>query len=180
MAMKTSRLLTLTLLLLSSISLQAQLGLYGAFTAQNLGPNSNGYNFFGGTFGAYLASGQLALLSAGFDLRGSFANNSGNSFDSGSFGPRIGLNTHILPIHPYVEAVAGLGHLNLAGESLGSATKFEYQFLGGLDFTVLPRIDWRVAEFSYGGLSTFNNSSFHPKSLSSGIVLRLPRFLPLP
>ena len=74
-----------------------------------------------------------------------------------------------------------MGRLSLGGESLGSATKFEYQFLGGLDFTILPRIDWRIAEFSYGGLSTFNNSSFHPKSLSSGIVLRLPHFLlPLP
>ncbi len=181
MAKKMSRLLALALLALSSVSLQAQLGLYGAFTAQNLGPNSSGYDYYGGAFGAYLASGQLALLSAGVDLRGSFANNSGNTFDSYSIGPRISLNTHILPIHPYVEATAGVGRLSLGGESLGSATKFEYQFLGGLDFTILPRIDWRIAEFSYGGSSTFNNSSFHPKSLSSGIVLRLPHFLlPLP
>ena len=67
MAKKMSRLLALALLALSSVSLQAQLGLYGAFTAQNLGPNSSGYDYYGGAFGAYLASGQLALLSAGVE-----------------------------------------------------------------------------------------------------------------
>jgi hypothetical protein len=174
-------LLTLSLLALLPLSLHAQLGLYGDFTAQNLGiSNSTGYVFYGGTFGAYLASGRLAVLSAGLDLRGSFARNAGNSFDSGAIGPRIGLNLHIIPIQPYVEGTAGVGHIVFSGGSPGNETKFEYQFLGGLDYTVLPRIDWRVAEFSYGGLSAFNNYSFHPKSISTGIVLRLPRLLPLP
>jgi hypothetical protein len=74
----------------------------------------------------------------------------------------------------------GLGSLNLAGGSPSNGVRFEYQVLGGLDFTVLPRIDWRVAEYSYGGLSSVNNDNFHPRSLSTGIVLRLPRLLPLP
>jgi hypothetical protein len=58
-------------------------------------------------------------------------------------------------------------------------TKFEYQFLGGFDFTVFPRVDWRIAEFSYEGLAGLNGG-FHPESISTGIVLRLPGFLPLP
>jgi hypothetical protein len=179
--MKLSRLLALFLFLFAPLCLHAQLGLYGAFTAQNLGgPNDNGYDLYGGTFGGYLASGRLAILSVGIDLRGSFARNNGASFGTGSIGPRIGLNTHILPIHPYVEGTIGLGHLDIAGGSLGSATKFEYQVLGGLDFTILPRIDWRVAEYSYGALSTINNYNYRPKSLSTGLVLRLPRVLPLP
>jgi hypothetical protein len=179
--MKRFRLLALSLFLCSPLCLHAQLGLYGAFTAQNLGvQNTSGYDFYGGTFGAYLASGRFALLSAGVDLRGSFSKTGGNSFDTGSIGPRLGLNTHILPIHPYVEATVGLAHLSFAGGSPGSETKFEYQVLGGLDFTILPRIDWRVAEYSYGGLSAGNNYNIHPKSLSTGIVLRLPRLFPLP
>jgi hypothetical protein len=182
--MNLSRLLALYLFLFSPPSLHAQLGLYGAFTVQNLGvPNDNGYGFYGGTFGAYLASGRLAILSLGVDLRGSFTKDGGDSFDSGSIGPRLALNTHILPIlpiHPYVEGTVGLGSLNLAGGSPSNGFKFEYQVLGGLDFTVFPRVDWRIAEYSYGGLSSLNNFNFHPKSLSSGLVLRLPRFLPLP
>jgi hypothetical protein len=178
--MKLSRLLALLLFTFAPLSLHAQLGLYGAFTAQNLGgPHNNGYDLYGGTFGAYLASGRLALLSVGVDLRGSFARSNGASFDTGSIGPRIGLNTHILPIHPYIEATIGLGHVDFTG-STGGETKFEYQVLGGLDFTILPRIDWRVAEYSYGGLSTINNYNYRPKSLSTGLVLRLPRIFPLP
>lgn len=179
--MKLSRLLALLLFLFAPLCLHAQLGLYGAFTAQNLGgPNNNGYDLYGGTFGGYLASGRLAILSVGIDLRGSFTRSSGASFDSGSIGPRIALNTHILPIQPYVEGTIGLGHVDFTGGSQEGATKFEYQVLGGLDYTILPRIDWRVAEYSYGALSTINNYNYRPKSLSTGLVLRLPRILPLP
>lgn len=180
--MKLSRLLASLVFLfaLAPLHLFGQLGLYGAFTAQNLGgPNNNGYDLYGGTFGAYLASGRLAVLSVGVDLRGSFSRSNGTTFDTGSIGPRIGLNTHILPIHPYIEGTVGVGHLEFTNEPT-SATKFEYQVLGGLDFTILPRIDWRIAEYSYGGLSTINNYNYRPKSLSTGLVLRLPRIFPLP
>jgi hypothetical protein len=77
-------------------------------------------------------------------------------------------------VKPYAEALAGVGHASFSGNSANSVTKFEYQFLGGLDFTVLPRLDWRVVEFSYGGLAGLDNGSIHPKTLSSGLVLRIP------
>jgi hypothetical protein len=179
--MKLLRLLALILLVASPLSLRAQLGLYGGFTVQNLGsPGPSGYQFYGGTVGAYLASGRLAILNLGVDLRGSFAKSGGDYFNSGGIGPRIGLNLHVIPLHPYVEATAGVGNIDFQGGSPTNSTRFEYQFLGGLDYTVLPRIDWRVAEFSYGGLSALNGYSFHPKTLTTGIVLRLPRVLPLP
>ena len=59
------------------------------------------------------------------------------------------------------------------GANQPSNTQFEYQFLAGFDLTVLPRLDWRVVEFSYGGLSAFNGD-LHPRTLSTGLVLRLP------
>ena len=177
--MKPLRLMALFLLILSPLVLRAQLGLYGGFTVQNPAvPPANGYQYYGGTFGGYLASGELAILNVGVDLRGSFTKNGSDSFNSGAIGPRIGLNLHVVPVHPYVEATAGLGNLNIA-ETSSNVTRFEYQLLGGVDFTVFPRVDWRVAEFSYGGLSVFNGS-YHPKTLTTGIVLRLPRVFPLP
>jgi hypothetical protein len=177
--MKPLRLLGLFVFALSPFSVHAQLGLYGGFTVQNPGvPPASGYQFYGGTFGAYLASGRLAILNVGLDLRGSFTKSGSDSFNSGAIGPRVGLNLHVIPLHPYLEATAGLGNLNIT-EASSNVTRFEYQFLGGLDYTVFPRIDWRVAEFSYGGLSVFNGS-YHPKTLTTGIVLRIPRFFPLP
>ncbi len=176
--MKLLRLLAVPLFLLLPSSLHAQLGIYGSFTASKLNALNNDNYIYGGTFGAYLASGTLALLSVGVDLRGSFQNGGGTGFDSGAIGPRVALNLHLLPIHPYVEAMGGIGHVTFAGAPENDVTKFEYQFLGGVDFTVFPRLDWRVAEFSYGGFSGLNSDSFHPKSFSTGLVLRLPNLVP--
>lgn len=174
--MKLFRLIPALLFLCLPLSVHAQLGLYGSFTTAKLNVTSYDNWIYGGTFGAYLASGRLALLSAGVDLRASFLTSSSTKFTSGAIGPRLSLNLHVLPIHPYVEGTAGVGDATF--EPSGGTTKFEYQFLGGVDYTILPRIDWRVAEFSYGGLSGLNGSSFHPKSISTGIVLRLPNVLP--
>jgi len=152
--MRPLRLLILSLLSLSPLSLHAQLGLYGGLTVQNPGlPGYNSYDLYGGTLGAYLSSGRFAILNLGVDLRGSFTRSSGNSFNTGAIGPRLGLNLHIIPLHPYAEAT---------------------------DVTVFPRIDWRVAEFSYGGVSVANSASYHPKALTTALVLRIPRFFPLP
>ena len=71
-------------------------------------------------------------------------------------GPRIALRPHVLPIKPYVEGLVGVGHAEVNQQRqrpIQSATDFSYQLVGGIDYTLLPRIDWRVAEFSYGGLS---------------------------
>ena len=40
----------------------------------------------------------------------------------------------------------------------------------GLDTTILPHIDWRVADFSYA-INTSANGT-HAKTLSSGLVIR--------
>lgn len=161
--------------------MHAQLGLYGGFTVQNAGvPGNNGYVYYGGTVGGYLASGHLAILNIGVDVRGTFTRSGGDSLNSGAIGPRVGLNLHVIPLHPYVEGTVGLASLNFQGGSPTNGARFEYQVLGGLDLTVLPRIDWRIAEFSYGGFSVPNSEDYHPKALTTGIVLRLPRFFPMP
>jgi hypothetical protein len=54
-----------------------------------------------------------------------------------------------------------------------SETKFSYQIVGGLDYTVFPRIDWRVAEISWGTLRAFG-TNVNPTTVSTGIVIRLP------
>lgn len=158
---------------------QAQTAIYGEFTGAKVSASDSGW-MYGPTFGLYHDSGH-GLIATGLDVRGTFAgrgdtNGAGSSqtLDTLMGGVRLAITPHVLPIKPYVEALGGLGHLKTGqGTQRTSSTKFAYQFLGGIDLTVLPRIDWRVVEFSYGRLAGLGDS-FAPKSLSTGIVFRLP------
>jgi hypothetical protein len=166
---------TLFVLLFASfaitIAARAQTGLYAEFGASKVDAPSNNW-IYGPTFGLYHDFFSVPLVHLGADLRGSVLGVSQNTtLYSGTIGPRVSLHPHFL-IMPYAEAVFGAGHYDF-GAGQGSSTEFEYQLLGGADFTILPHVDWRVIEFSYGGLSTFNGD-LHPKTLSTGLVIRLP------
>ena len=150
----------------------AQIGLYANFSAAKLNLGNTDW-VYGPGFGGYIDHGHLIFLSTGLDARGVILGaGQSTSFDAGYIGPRVAFRPHVLPIKPYVEALAGVGRLSTGATD---TTKFSYQFVGGVDYTLIPRIDWRVAEFSYGGLSIFD-TSLHPKTISTGIVVRLPGF----
>jgi hypothetical protein len=86
----------------------------------------------------------------------------------------VEVHPHLIPVKPYAEVLIGAGQVEYGqGTAHTDSTKFAYQLLGGVDMTILPRIDWRVAEFSFGGFSALGDS-FHPKTLSTGVVFRLP------
>ena len=53
---------------------------------------------------------------------------------------------------------------------------FQYEGLAGLDIKLLPIMDWRVAEFGYGGLDPFGTYShnYPIKQVSMGFVFHLP------
>jgi hypothetical protein len=185
------------LLLLSAIaalsalpSARAQIGVYANFSAAKLSSGSSDW-IYGPGFGAYLDHGHFIFLSTGIDARGLIlGTGSSTRFDAGYIGPRLAVRPHILPIKPYIEGLVGVGHYendvnNSAplviptggspepSSTSTSATKFSYLAVGGIDYTLIPRVDWRIAEFSYGGLSILD-SSIHPKTISTGIVIRLP------
>jgi hypothetical protein len=158
---------------------QAQTAIYGEFTGAKVSAADSAW-MYGPTLGLYHDSGH-GVFATGLDVRGTFAgrgdtNGAGSSqtLDTLMGGVRLAITPHVLPFKPYAEALGGLGHLK-SGEdsSRTSSTKFAYQFVGGLDFTFFPRLDWRVVEFSYGRLAGLGDS-FAPKSLSTGIVFRLP------
>ena len=160
-----NRLLLLTaLLFFLPLAAQAQTGVYGEFSGAGLGV---GDKVYGGTFGLYSDAIHAAVVSLGFDVRGEFLTGNGQSLNSGLGGLRLAAHPQVLPLKPYVEALGGVGH---ADTVLGSSTHAEYRIAGGVDWTIFPRIDWRVVEVS-GGDSTGNVS---PTVISTGIVLRLP------
>ncbi len=151
----------------------AQIGLYGEFSAANFNVPNTGWQY-GTTFGIYDNHWQVPFFALGVDGRGSVVDSGSTSFVSGLVGPRLVFKPHVLPIMPYVEGLVGAGNASVGqGSAQTSETKFEYNFVGGLDYTFFPRLDWRVVEFSYGGLAGFSGS-FNPRTLSTGIVFRLP------
>ena len=158
---------------------QAQTAIYGEFTGAKVSSSSAAW-MYGPTLGLYHDS-RHGLVATGFDVRGTFAGRgdthgmgSSQTLDTLLGGVRLAITPRVLPIKPYGEVLGGLGHLKTGqGSTRTSSTKFAYQFVGGIDFTMLPRVDWRVVEFSYGRLAGLNDS-FAPKTLSTGIVFRLP------
>jgi hypothetical protein len=155
-------------------SASAQTGVYATFTAAKTGvPNTSW--IYGPTVGAYFDSSHLAVLEWGVDLRGSFLGGNGtHQLQSGLVGPRVAAHLPIIPLKPYVEGLVGIGHLEAGqGSAQLSATKFEYQVVGGVELNVLPRLDWRVIEASYGGLPGIANG-INPTTLSTGLVFRVP------
>jgi hypothetical protein len=159
----------------------AQVGIYGTFTGANLGLANTPW-LYGGTVGVYRNQG-YGLISAGVDLRGTFLRRALNpgagsltdqTLKSGLGGVRVAVTPHVLPIKPYVEGLVGVGHFEVGeGSARSVSTSFEYEVLGGLDFTFFPRLDWRVVEFGYGRLAG-NGATLSPKMLSTGLVFRLP------
>jgi hypothetical protein len=157
----------------ATVTARAQTGIYVEFGGSKVDAPSNQW-VYGPTFGAYTdLIGGVPFLHLGADLRGSVLGISQTTtLTSGLIGPRVSLHPHVLPLMPYLEGLGGVGHYDF-GAGQGSSTQFEYQFLAGIDYTLIPRLDWRVVEFSYGGLSVFNGN-LHPKTISTGLVLRLP------
>lgn len=161
------------LLLLSPLPAIAQTGVYVSFSASNFDLPGISWQF-GPTVGIYHDFAHAPILSAGADLRGSFLGFGSTKSYSGLIGPRVQIRPHVLPLQPYVEGLVGVGHVEYGtGAVLTDATKFTYQLLAGVDLTIFPHIDWRVAEFSFGGFSGLEDN-FHPKTVSTGLVLRLP------
>ncbi len=150
---------------------QSQVAIYAEFSASDFNlPNIDWQ--YGTTFGLYYNAWTIPFFAVGLDGRGSVVGSGSPKIDSGLAGPRITFKPHVLPVMPYVEALVGFGHAEYGqGAAQTSKSQLEYQFLGGADFTIFPRIDWRAVEFSYGGLS---GQGFNPRTLSTGLVFRLP------
>lgn len=162
--MKSLRAIALALLaLLFPLTAKAQIGIYAGFS----GAHVNSTTVFGPLVGVYAQKGALLMLGA--DVRGSFLGRNGQQFYTGAIGPRLALRPVGLPIKPYIEALVGIASYG-AGSSSNS-THLNYQVLGGIDATLLPRLDWRVIEFDY---SAITGGSLSTNILTTGIVLRLP------
>jgi hypothetical protein len=146
----------------------------------------------GGTGGVYYDFKKVGPFTLGADLRGTIlttkrgANNSFNDTGTRIYsvlgGVRGVIHTPKDWLKPYIQGSVGLGRSDY-GLSTTTSTgqdilynNFEYEGLAGLDIKLLPVLDYRVAEFGYGGLDPFGTYShnYPIKQVSMGFVFHLP------
>jgi hypothetical protein len=142
----------------------AQTAAYAEFTGASLGLDLP--HVYGGTFGIY-SQKTYGILAIGGDLRVPILTGDNNQTYTGALiGPRLAIKPHVIPVSPYIELLGGVTHV-AAGN--GSDTDPGYNVVVGGDWTVIPHVDWRVIEYSYGEQHSVNIAY---KALSTGVVVR--------
>jgi hypothetical protein len=168
--MNTRSILAIASILLGlTATASAQVGVYaeisGAGVGQTSGTSSSLY--FGPTFGAQYEKGHLLRL--GGDFRGTILSSNGTTTRSVVFGPRVSVHPPVLPVKPYGEFLIGAGGIKASTTSTYD-NHVDYEYVLGLDSTILPHIDWRVIEYVHA--SYINNASNDRNQISTGIVVR--------
>jgi hypothetical protein len=147
---------------------QPKLGIYGTVGTEKTEINGEGWST-AGTFGLYYGLAHLGPIVVAADARGDLSGN----INSGLFGPRIALTLPAFPLKPYVEVLGGFSSYSTVSGGARNTTSGNYRWVGGLDTSILPHIDWRIADYSYsGGGITQGNITRHPQSLTTGLVIR--------
>ena len=162
----------------------AQVGIYGKFDGVHVS-NSATDNivakgwFVGGGGGLYFNFLHLGPLALGADARGDFSSQSPHNYRDVLFGVRVAAKAPVIPLRPYAQFSVGLGGPSYSGVGGGINynNKFQYWVIGGVDHTIFPHVDWRIAELGYGRMSTVSSTpgpSINLFSASTGIVVRFP------
>jgi hypothetical protein len=201
MSFRNAVLLLAAVAVVNTVSAHAQVGVYGMFTVDRLSniqsspllpsppPRVDPVNPLGGTGGVYYDFFKLGPVRLGADLRGSIlttkrgayvTNDGGGTRIYSTLGGIRGVfHTPVAPLKPYIQLSAGLGRSDYGLFTNGAVVlhnNFQYEGLAGLDIKLLPIMDWRVAEFGYGGLDPFgaNSHNYPIKQVSMGFVFHLP------
>jgi hypothetical protein len=162
---------TLPLLLLSLITAnlhaQAKLAIYGTAGGEKTEINNESWTL-AGTFGLYYGLVHVAPVAISVDARGDLSRN----INSALFGPRVALTLPAFPIKPYIEILGGVSSYSTQDNGPKNNTSGNYRWVGGIDSTIFPHLDWRI-DYSYSasGISQANVTR-HPQSLTSGLVIR--------
>jgi hypothetical protein len=160
-------LLPLLLLTLSATVLhaQAKFAIYGTGGVEKSGLPDQDWKT-AATFGFYYGLIHVPFSAVSVDFRGDVSDN----IKSGFAGPRIAFHIPLIPIKPYAEALVGASTYPTLPNGIHEPTQLAGRVVFGGDATILPHIDWRVVDFSYG-LNVSANGD-RAKTITSGLVLR--------
>jgi hypothetical protein len=164
MRIKTFSLL-FALMLAVPVAAHAQTAVYAEFTGATLSVGLP--HIYGGTFGVY-SQKTFGVIALGGDVRGfALSGNSSESYNGVVAGPRLVIKPRVFPISPYVELLGGFSRVSANGGN--GDTDLAYNAVFGLDSTIVPHVDWRAIEYTYGEERT---TGLAYKALSTGIVVR--------
>src|SRR3984885_14427024 len=156
------------LLLFITVTLhsQAKLAIYGTVGGEKSAVTNTSWTL-AGTAGFYVGLKKFGPLNLSVDARADLSSNQ----NSGLVGPRLAVKLPAFPIKPYGEFLIGFSDYSRTGAGLQDSNNVAARNLHGADMTILPHIDWRIADFSYD-LESLGPDD-HAKTLSSGLVIRL-------
>jgi hypothetical protein len=156
--------LLLSLFVTANLHAQAKLAIYGTVGGEKPGIlNANDW-VTAGTIGLYVGAAKLGPLAISVDGRGEFS----SKIKSGLVGPRLALHLPLFPIKPYVEVLIGGSSYPNTPNGLPISSRFVGRLGAGADATILPHVDWRIVDFTYG----ITSANPRAESLTTGLVLR--------
>ena len=177
-SMRVKPLLFLLVLLGAATAANAQVGIYGKFDYVHYSVDSNSTGYVGGGVGVYDDFLHAGPLSLGLDLRGDLTSESNSNYRTLLVGVRVAGRVPITGLRPYVQGSIGVGGTEAKGPFAVGITgvsynnKLTYEGIAGVDFRILPHVDFRAVEFALGKQSKLDNSAPTIFSLSSGLVVR--------
>ena len=178
--------LILSLLCAVSFRAQAQTGIYAMFSYSHITGEGVGYQVdspahgsispVGGTFGVYNDFVHLGPVHLGGDGRFFIQNSGGDRpYGSKATGGLVGLRVDTagipFPLQPYGQIEVGAVGAN-NGNSYTRSTGLAYQVQGGVDYTIIPRLDLRL-EYGAGQIAGGTGPGRGIQQLGAGLVLRL-------
>ncbi len=152
-------------LLVTKLNAQARVAVYGSVGAEKSGQANQGWAN-AGVVGLYADAANLGPLAIAVDVRGDFATDNKSFFA----GPRLALHFPAFPLKPYSEILVGrTSYTQPSNPNIHLNSRFTASYVGGIDSTILPHIDWRIFDFTY---ALDNGLPNRRKNLTTGIVLR--------
>ncbi|MGC9200038.1 MAG: hypothetical protein ACP5E5_14060 [Acidobacteriaceae bacterium] len=147
-----------------------------------LGDNETSQIFGGVVFGGYDEFAHYSKASVGVDLRDTFQHGNNASINSFMAGVIVAAKPMALfKLKPYGQFSVGAGRTK-AALSPAHIERLQFAGYGGVDRPLNQHIDWRIAEISYGALSTISSETFkfnspnfpdaHVLGFSTGFVFR--------
>ena len=157
-------LLPLLVLSTSTLHAQAKFAIYGTGGGEKTGiVNQNDWNT-AATFGFYYGIYHVGPLDLSADARADLSSN----IKSGLLGPRLAFHLPIIAVKPYAEVLVGGSTYPNTPSGLSISNKIVGRVVGGVDTAILPHLDWRMIDYSYG----LNSAASHQQTISTGLVLR--------
>jgi hypothetical protein len=159
--------LILLAVLATKLNAQAKLAIYGTAGTESSGLPYNPWKL-AGTLGLYYGLYDFGPFYLSVDARGDIS----SAIHSGFGGPRLAVKLPVLPIKPYGEILIGVSSYPQTSGSIQYSNDFAYRYVLGVDSSIFPHIDWRIADFSYGINRSGNGTGTHAETITSGLVIR--------